>query len=59
MILNNVKELKGVLAECVNASLTTGTFPDCLKQANVIPLFIKKDRTDPTNYRPVSLLNSL
>ena len=30
-----------------------------MKQAEVIPLYKKKNRDDPTNYRPVSLLNSI
>ena len=57
------KEIKSCIAEplktIINKSFTEGTFPKCLKQANVVPLYKKKARTDPTNYRPVSLLNSL
>ena len=59
MILSCTNELQEILAECINASFSSGTFPKCLKQANVVPLYKKKARTDPTNYRPVSLLNSL
>ena len=59
MIIACINELKEVLADCINSSFTTGKFPACLKQANVVPLYKKKARTDPTNYRPVSLLNSL
>ena len=59
ILLNCMPELKDVLSDCINSSFTTGTFPKCLKSANVVPLYKKKDRTDPTNYRPVSLLNSL
>ena len=59
MILSCIEELKDVLTDCINSSFLTGTFPSCLKQANVVPLYKKKVRTDPTNYRPVSLLNSL
>ena len=38
-------------------SLSTATFPSCWKQANVLPIFKKGDRSDFGNYRPVSLLN--
>ena len=46
------------LADCINSCLTQGIFPANMKQAEVIPLYKKKSRDDPTNYRPVSLLNS-
>ncbi len=59
ILISCIPELKEVLADCINSSFTTGNFPTCLKKANVVPLYKKKDRTDPTNYRPVSLLNSL
>jgi len=36
--------------------LGTGIFPDCLKIAIVKPLYKKGDKTNITNYRPVSLL---
>ena len=59
MILSCMHELQEILADCINTSFSSGVFPNCLKQANVVPLYKKKARTDPTNYRPVSLLNSL
>ena len=31
-------------------------FPDCLKLANVTPVFQKSARTSKNNYRPVSIL---
>ena len=46
------------LVDCINSCLTQGIFPANMKQAEVIPLYKKKSREDPTNYRPVSLLNS-
>ena len=39
-----------------NLSFSLNTFPDCWKKATVIPLFKSGDRTDVSNYRPISLL---
>ena len=41
-----------------NKSLQTGRFPTQWKQANVCPVFKKENRSDKTNYRPISLLSS-
>ena len=40
----------------VNLSMTLGSFPDACKIAKVKPLFKKGSKTDPSNYRPISLL---
>ena len=45
-----------VLTRCINKSFTSGEFPDCLKQANVSPIFKKDDPLHKENYRPVSIL---
>ena len=36
--------------------MTLGSFPDACKTAKVKPLFKKSSKTDPSNYRPISLL---
>ena len=45
-----------ILTQCINKSFASGELPDCLKQANVSPIFKKDDPLDKENYRPVSIL---
>ena len=40
-----------------NLSFSSGTFPNNLKIANVIPMFKKDDCTICSNYHPISLLS--
>ena len=44
-----------VLTDCINKSFENEVFPDCLKEANVTPIFKKDDPLDKENYRPVSI----
>ena len=43
----------------MNLSLKTSIVPDKLKIAKVIPVHKKEDKSDPGNYRPISLLSML
>ena len=47
------------LAEVINWSFASGTFPSTLKLAKVIPLYKGGDSDDPSNFRPISLLPTL
>ena len=44
------------ISQLCNLSMTLGSFPDACKIAKVKPLFKKGSKTDPSNYRPISLL---
>ena len=44
------------ISELCNLSMALGNFPDAYKIVKVKPLFKKGSKTDPSNYRPISLL---
>ena len=58
-----LKEIENVVSRplsiIINQSLCTGTFPDRLKIAKVIPLYNKYDNTLFGNNQPISLLSSI
>ena len=45
------------LTKLVNLSFVNGIFPESLKRAKVIVLYKGGSRSDPANYRPISLLS--
>ena len=58
-----VKENKLVLAPIItrlmNRMIANSEFPDCLKVARVTPIFKKGSKSDPCNYRPISILSTI
>ena len=48
-----------IVAKLINLSYETFTFPNCLKQARIKPLYKSDDINDPKNYRPISILPTL
>ena len=60
---NILKALKANLCHplktIINMSFATGTYPDQLKVAKVIPIFKKGDKLLVSNYRPISLLSNI
>jgi hypothetical protein len=53
----------GVLAEpllqLINACLTEGVFPECLKVAKTVPIYKRGDPDDISSFRPVSIVPML
>ena len=50
------KSISEPLAKLINHSFATSAFPNRLKEAQVIPVYKKKDPLDKQNYRPISIL---
>ena len=48
-------ELAPILQLIFQRSLDTGKLPHIWKEANVSPIFKKGEKSDPSNYRPISL----
>ena len=53
------RPLSAPLTDLFNFSLSTGKVPSLWKQANVTPVLKKNDPSDVSNYRPISLLNTI
>ena len=49
----------GFIAKDFNNCVDKSVFPDDLKRANVTSIHQKKDKSDKTNYKPVSILPKL
>ena len=51
-----VSTVSGTISNLINTTYNFGKFPLRLKQAQVLPLFRKKDPLNKENFRPVSIL---
>ena len=59
ILKENKLTLISALTHLTNSVISGSKFPDCLKIARVTPLFKKGSKTDPNNYRPISILPAL
>ena len=50
------EQIEEPITNCINSSISTGTFPDELKMADIVPVLKKKDQNEKTNYRTINLL---
>ena len=50
-------QLSRPISIIINTSFTSGTFPDSIKIANILPIHKKGSTLDINNYRPISLLS--
>ncbi|MCG8110902.1 MAG: reverse transcriptase family protein, partial [Candidatus Thiodiazotropha taylori] len=47
------------IATLINKSLMTSQFPSVFKQAKIFPIFKSGSKSDPSNYRPISILPTI
>ena len=59
VIKTNKDIFAGFIAKDFNNCVDNGVFPDDLKHADVTPIHKKKDKSDKTNYRPVSIFPNI
>lgn len=59
VIKDNIDILSEPLSYFYNECVREGIFPDQFKIAKILPIYKKDSKTDPKNYRPISLLPTL
>ena len=53
---DGANQISSAIAHIINLSLYSGRIPDDMKTARVVPLYKKNSKSEPGNYRPVSIL---
>ena len=56
VIYNVIVSIAKPLVHIFNLSLSCGVFPDHMKIAKIVPIFKNGQKTEFTNYRPISIL---
>ncbi len=59
LLREGINELSSPLSIIFNILMNSSHFPSSWKLANVIPILKKNDRSNPQNYRPISLLSCI
>ena len=59
VIKTNKDIFAGLIAKYFNNCVDKSVFPDDVKHADVTPIHKKKDKSDKTNYRRVSILPNI
>ncbi|MEW8544984.1 MAG: reverse transcriptase family protein [Candidatus Thiodiazotropha sp.] len=54
-----VSSLSPIIAALINKSIHSGVFPCQMKCAKVFPIFKSGAKSDPSNYRPISILPTI
>ena len=58
LLIKCASEIAAPLASTINKSFSTGIFPSLLKISKITPILKKGTPTDPSNYRPISILSA-
>ena len=58
-VRDGARVIAPMITHIVNMSIRQGIIPDDLKRARVIPIHKKGSRTDPSMYRPISILSTI
>ena len=59
-ILKNIADIVSpILSLLFNKSVSSGTFPEILKIAKIVPIYKSGSKTDINNYRPIALLPTI
>ena len=58
-LIDDVNILTKTISAFCNLSILQGVFPNACKVAKLIPIFKIGKKSDPSNYRPISLLPSI
>ena len=51
--------LSPVIADLIDKSINTGSFPSQMKNAKNFPIYKGGQKADPSNYRPISILPTI
>ena len=55
----NIDLFSNFICQDFNYCISIGKFPNELKHVDVLPVHKNKDKSDKTNYRPVSILSNI